>query len=170
MIGPGQHSTASPSEMPVITEENTMMRACSWGGRERLEQVMDRNACLGRTLLGPGEGLRRLLRSLSSMAPASVMLRYQNAGEVAVGATPEVCTTLVGETVPRRCSTCETSKDYQVFKSLTSRTPTHIRVVIFLKSDHRSTNQKEAEERGEGERNAFAKRCFRKQQDLKRFV
>jgi hypothetical protein len=104
------------------------------------------------------------------MAPASVMLRYQNAGEVAVGATPEVCTTLVGETVPRRCSTCETSKDYQVFKSLTSRTPTHIRVVIFLKSDHRSTNQKEAEERGEGERNAFAKRCFRKQQDLKRFV
>jgi len=146
------------------------MRACSWGGRERLEQVMDRNACLGRTLLGPGEGLRRLLRSLSSMAPASVMLRYQNAGEVAVGATPEVCTTLVGETVPRRCSTCETSKDYQVFKSLTSRTPTHIQVVIFLKSDHQSTNQKEAEERGEGERNAFAKRCFRKQQDLKRFV
>jgi hypothetical protein len=67
------------------------------------------------------------------MAPASVMLRSRNAGEVAVGVTPEVCTTLVGETVPRRYSTCETSKDYQVLKSFTSRTPTHIRVVIFLK-------------------------------------
>ena len=162
-IGPGQHTTASPSEMSVFMEENTMMRACSWGGHERSEQVMDRNAWLGHTLLGPGEGLQWLLRSLSSMAPASVMLRYRNAGESAVGAIPEVCTT-----VPRRCSTCETSKDYQVFKSLTSQTPTHIRVMIFLKSDHRSTNQKEAEERGE--RNAVAKRFFRKQQDLKRFV
>src|SRR6266851_2961779 len=108
------------------------------GGHERLEQVMDRNAWLGRTLLGLGEGLRRLrlfnhvyfsplMRSLSSMAPALVMLRSRNAGEVAVGATPEVCTTLVGEMVPWQYSTCETSKDYQVFESLTSQTPTHIR-------------------------------------------
>src|SRR6266851_51278 len=112
-IGPGRHSIAGPSEMSVIMEENTMMRACSWGGgRERLEQVMDRNAWLGHTLLGLGEGLWQLrsfnhvhfsplMRSLSLMAPASVMLRSQNAGEVVVGATPEVCTTLVGETVPR---------------------------------------------------------------------
>jgi hypothetical protein len=64
---------------------------------------MDRNACSECTLLGPGEGLWWLLRSLSSMAPASVMLHYQNTGEVAVGATPEVCTTLVGETVPWQC-------------------------------------------------------------------
>jgi len=32
MIGPRQHSTAGPSEMSVIMEKNTMMRACSWGG------------------------------------------------------------------------------------------------------------------------------------------
>ncbi len=154
---------------------------------------MDRNAWLEHTLLGLREGLRwlcsfnhvhfsPLIRSLSSMAPALVMLHSRNAGEVAVGATPKVCTTLVGETVLQRYSTCETFKDYQVFESLTSQKSHKSNPnphSSFLKLANSKVewlkvtiNQqiRKRQRRGRGELNAFAKRCFRKQQDLKRFV
>ncbi len=154
---------------------------------------MDRNAWLGHTLLGLREGLRRLcsfnhvhfsplIRSLSSMALALVMLHSRNAGEVAVGATPEVCTTLVGEMVPRWYLTCETSKDYQVFESLTSRKSHKSNPnphLSFLKLANSKVEWpkvtidqqiRKRQRRGRGKLNAFAKRCFWKQQDLKRFV
>ncbi len=154
---------------------------------------MDRNAWLGRTLLSLREGLwwlhsfnhvhfSPLMRSLSLMVPASVMLCSRNAGEVAVGATPEVCTTLVGETVPWWYLTCETSKDYQVFESLTSWKshksnpnphPSFLKLANLKVEWPKVTIDQQIRKRrrrGRGELNAFAKRCFRKQQDLKRFV